>query len=258
MTVSYARIITLLQGRDSLTVRLSRRYLPTIAPSAVLIWILGVCAACFASYRAAAHERYLAQGKDDDTAEIVIGGRGDDPPPQTITASTAVAFLCISSLGLLGLYFLFRAGIYTVIMFLIVMFGLGSIGAFTHIFVYPMISWCIPSLLQKEIQVPSIIVKCCYEAVDSAGNTTDASAINGQRPTVNLGYVLSLVISVATSVTWMLCPHSSWAWVIQNIFGLAICALFLLTLQLPSARVSTVMLSLFFFYDIFMVFISYN
>ena len=43
---------------------------------------------------------------------------------------------------------------------------------------------------------------------------------------------------------------------LQDVLSASICLLFLKTMRLPSLRVATFLLSLMFFYDIFMVFIS--
>merc|ERR1711871_69405 len=42
----------------------------------------------------------------------------------------------------------------------------------------------------------------------------------------------------------------------QDIFAMNLACMFLLTIKLPNIKVSTMLLLLFFFYDIFMVFIS--
>ncbi|KAL1510856.1 hypothetical protein AB1Y20_005689 [Prymnesium parvum] len=45
-------------------------------------------------------------------------------------------------------------------------------------------------------------------------------------------------------------------WLLQDLLSVAICLLFVQSIQLPSLRIATLFLSLFFAYDVFMVFLS--
>ncbi|KAJ1628327.1 peptidase A22B, signal peptide peptidase [Pavlovales sp. CCMP2436] len=66
----------------------------------------------------------------------------------------------------------------------------------------------------------------------------------------------ALLLSSALVVWFYVCRHASYAWLLQDLMALAMCCMFLRTIRLPNVRVAAVLLSVFFLYDIFMVFLS--
>ena len=68
---------------------------------------------------------------------------------------------------------------------------------------------------------------------------------------------LSTALGLGLGVWWLLVRHTApYAWVLQDIMGVALCVLFLTLVRFPSIKVATVLLVLAFVYDIFFVFLS--
>ena len=72
----------------------------------------------------------------------------------------------------------------------------------------------------------------------------------------NKSEVLATAIASFISIWWVIARHADYAWILQDFMGFCVCHVFLVNMQLPSLKVATVLLGLFFLYDIFMVFIS--
>lgn len=74
--------------------------------------------------------------------------------------------------------------------------------------------------------------------------------------TITAADVIAFAIAAGLVVWYYVCRHAPYAWALQDLMALSMCALFLKTVRLPSVRVAAVLLCVFFVYDIFMVFIS--
>jgi len=68
--------------------------------------------------------------------------------------------------------------------------------------------------------------------------------------------LLLLLLSVATSVIWLVYRKANWSWVLQDFLGILFSINMLKVLRLPSFKICTCLLSALFFYDIFFVFIT--
>merc|ERR1711988_1165422 len=68
---------------------------------------------------------------------------------------------------------------------------------------------------------------------------------------------IAYVLSAVAAVFWFI-VRSSWPWafVLQDIFGMCLCVVFLSVIRLSNIKVATILLSMAFLYDIFFVFIS--
>ncbi|KAJ3043022.1 hypothetical protein HDV00_005929 [Rhizophlyctis rosea] len=64
------------------------------------------------------------------------------------------------------------------------------------------------------------------------------------------------IISAGTVIWWFLARRSSYAWVLQDIIGVALMIIMLRSLHLPNIQVTTVLMIGAFLYDVFWVFIS--
>ncbi|XP_035216472.1 signal peptide peptidase-like 2B [Stegodyphus dumicola] len=61
---------------------------------------------------------------------------------------------------------------------------------------------------------------------------------------------------MAISICWVVIRKQKYAWILQDILGVAFCINMLKSIRLPSLKICTVLLVLLFFYDIFFVFIT--
>ena len=68
--------------------------------------------------------------------------------------------------------------------------------------------------------------------------------------------VASLATGLFTSAWWFFNRHASYAWALQDLFGVCLVVLFLGVIRLSNIKVATLLLSMAFAYDIFFVFIS--
>jgi len=63
-------------------------------------------------------------------------------------------------------------------------------------------------------------------------------------------------ISLTLVIIWYVYRHSDWAWILQNILGAAVCITVTSRYRLGNMRVITIILVVFFLYDIFFVFLT--
>ncbi|UJR14001.1 hypothetical protein I4U23_001001 [Adineta vaga] len=73
---------------------------------------------------------------------------------------------------------------------------------------------------------------------------------------LNFITILAMSISLTLVVIWFVYRHSDWAWVLQDILGAAVCITVTSIYRLGNMRVITIILVVFFLYDIFFVFIT--
>lgn len=200
--------------------------------SAVTIWLLGVGALCIGSWRAAGrergHARWALRGRAlgdyvDEDADIVA---------QDISSKQAAALVCVAAAVLVALFYLISSAPWAVVYTAIVIFSLGGAVALRQLIVAPLMVPLLPRRLSE-----AVLLRC---------DDCDITPLG----------VLSSAVSIGVCATWAVCRHSAWAWVLQDVLALCLVTLFLLTARLPNARVGVVLLTLFFAYDIFMVFIS--
>lgn len=208
----------------------------------VVIWLVGVGVVAVSSYLAARQERLFARRMfwSSNSARGTAAGRRDEPgesrggflegQEQQITWKQAVGLLFMSAGMLIGLYFLVKAGFGALITLMQVWFGYVGFLATSQISFIPCLSRS-RRLRSRRCVVPLI------------GRVTLADC-------------LAWTLSTALLVTWGVCRHASWSWVLLNFIGTHVCILIVSVLRLGSIKVATVLLVLFFFYDIFMVFIT--
>ena len=73
---------------------------------------------------------------------------------------------------------------------------------------------------------------------------------------VSLLSVLLLLASYTVSVSWFVYRHSWFNWILMDILGASFCMYAIKSVGLPNLTVSSSLLSFFFFYDVFYVFIT--
>ncbi|XP_018017968.1 signal peptide peptidase-like 2B [Hyalella azteca] len=76
------------------------------------------------------------------------------------------------------------------------------------------------------------------------------------RGQVEVRQLLLFSFSVALALAWLLLRNESYAWILQDILGVAFCINMLRLIRLPNLKICTVLLACLFFYDIFFVFIT--
>jgi signal peptide peptidase-like protein 2B len=115
-----------------------------------------------------------------------------------------------------------------VVIILNVFFGLGATGALSFMFIQPIFSRVCPIFSRKEV-----------------------SCVLTSR-----GEFVSTALAFLFATLWFIFRHESFAWAMQDILALSLVFSFLLAIRIQNLRLATILLSSFFFYDIFMVFIS--
>jgi len=223
-------------------VHASERARMAVDPSVLCIWALGVFAVVTATWLATAKERAhaaLHAAASHKAAGWAEPGRtpaasdSNEEDTLDLTAGHALAFVVVASISLVAMFVLLQLGMFWVIRVIQIFFCLGCITAIFQFGSFPAVH-----ALQPRLFTHAQIMH-----TESCGTITAADLI-----------AVALAVGL---VTWYyVCRHASYAWVLQDLMALAMCALFLKTVRLPSVRVAAVLLCVFFVYDVFMVFIS--
>jgi signal peptide peptidase-like protein 2B len=224
---------------------------PSADPAQGVLWLLAVATVLMGAYQGAAFERTTAQlqaalaatdtTSSEDTAQARVAyeehldaNAGDDGATLDLTIYHAVGFLVVASAFLLLMFYV------DIVLVVVVLFAIGAVSSTFHVLwaplfgrfggfasrYYPMKNW----LWQWE----GVFEPAAWSLSD----------------------LLALPVSIGVSVFWFLTRHEGYSWVLQDVFGMCLCLLFLRTLRLPSVKIASVLLVLVFCYDIFMVFVS--
>jgi len=73
---------------------------------------------------------------------------------------------------------------------------------------------------------------------------------------ISIKYITYTVISIAIPLFWIIVRHQEYAWVIQDFLGIILIMTILKSIKYPNIKITTLLLTLFFIYDIFWVFIT--
>ena len=212
--------------------------------SALCTWGIGVFAVILSCYCAAAKERREAytkfwlplsdrmmhnnasalDGEDEEEQELV----------EVLTWKHAVAMLCCSGITLLGLYGLIKAGFAAMVLVMQFFFGYAVVIATYKLIFYPLLKKHLPTLHEKS--------KTWHMC--------------GETQTCRATVPAAIALSVSVALLWGLTRHAAWNWVLLDCLGLCVCCLIVQTMKIAGLRAATVLLLLFFLYDIFMVFIT--
>ncbi|GAB4817455.1 hypothetical protein N2152v2_004501 [Parachlorella kessleri] len=203
-------------------------------PSAAALWLMAVGTLVVGSLwsaaelrkqiERAARARALGQGPGSSG-----GGPGSDVT--VITSRGALLFVVVASAMLLLMFFFVNTT-----WFVLTMVGLFAVGAWQALFVI----------------LDLLLYKHCSK--QSWAATTTVSL-----PWLGTSSVLSLVaqsVAAAVSITWVVCRHSSWAWTLQDVLGIALMLLVLQQLRLPNLKVASILLPMAFLYDVWWVFLQ--
>ncbi|XP_031398696.1 signal peptide peptidase-like 4 isoform X1 [Punica granatum] len=220
-------------ANSTVSVQLYSPQRPLVDVAEVFLWLMAVGTILCASYwsahsaREAAIEqdKMLKDGSDDLVQTQGVGSRG----VVEINTMSAVLFVVIASCFLIMLYKLMS---YWFIEVLVVLFCIGGIEG---------LQTCLVTLLS------------CFRWFERAGQSFIGLPLFGA-----VSY-LTLAVSpfcIAFAVVWAVFRTVSFAWIGQDILGIALIITVLQIVRIPNLKVGTVLLSCAFLYDIFWVFVS--
>ncbi|CBJ48823.1 putative growth-on protein GRO10 [Ectocarpus siliculosus] len=207
--------------------------------SSFLLWGLGVATVVWASVKSGDDLRRRSNSKSGDGSSGVVNYGGDsheESPSLELGVRHTLAFVVFAS-GMLLLLFFFNLGLGVTLMFC-----LSASTATSAIVVLPLMRWARATLVDYG-----------FLWSDGDGGTVDCyclGVLSGLE-------IASTITSMGLALWWLIVRNTtSYAWVLQNLFGCCLCATFLSTIRLPSIKVATFLLCLAFLYDIFWVFLS--
>ncbi|XP_072967540.1 signal peptide peptidase-like 4 [Typha angustifolia] len=226
--VSLEKIIT---HGDSVAVQLYSPDRPVVDTAEVFLWLMAVGTILCASYWSAwtAREAYIEQEKllkdgPDDVLTIEATGTSGIVD---INTTSAILFVVIASCFLILLYKLMS---FWFVEILVVLFCIGGVEG---------LQTCLVALLSRWFR----------HAGESFVKVPFFGAVS----------YLTLAVSpfcIAFAVIWAVYRRVSFAWIGQDILGIALIITVLQIVRVPNLKVGTVLLSCAFLYDIFWVFVS--
>ncbi|EFJ05600.1 hypothetical protein SELMODRAFT_187400 [Selaginella moellendorffii] len=220
-----------LQSSQSVKLLLYSPVRPVVDLGELFLWCLAVATVIGASLWSACTANDVGSGRYKRLKEASAASRtkddSDDKEVVDISIASAVCFLILASVFLLLLY-LFMSNWF--LMLLVVLFCIGGAEGLQTCLV-TLLSRLFPGVGTRHITIPIL------------GTVSSLS-------------VVVFPICVAFSVIWAVYRHAHVAWVGQDVLGVALILTVLQVVRLPNIKVSTVLLSCAFLYDIFWVFIS--
>ncbi|GBG88464.1 hypothetical protein CBR_g47161 [Chara braunii] len=196
-----------------------------VDPAEIILWSIAVTTVVLASMWSAARDRKAYHGygkiKPQEENPQQEGNKGQ---VFEINMTSAVMFIVMASVMLLVLFYFMSKSFY---IFLVVLLCFGGFEGLQLCFHGILQSW-LPDKSQLGFEVPWI----------------------GWVP---LFWLMTAPLSAGIAVVWAVYRQSSLAWVGQDILGISLMLSVLQTIRLPNIKVSTLLLSLAFFYDIFWV-----
>ncbi|XP_022738189.1 signal peptide peptidase-like 2 [Durio zibethinus] len=226
-----ASLEKMLTSNSSVSVQLYSPKRPLVDIAEVFLWLMAVGTILCASYWSAwsAREAAIEQDKllkdalDEipDARHVSYGGIVD------INTTSAVLFVVLASCFLVLLYKLMS---YWFVELLVVLFCIGGVEG---------LQTCLVALLSRWFK--------------HAGESSI------KMPFFGAFSYLALAVSpfcVALAVVWAVYRNVSYAWIGQDVLGIALIITVLQIVRVPNLKVGTVLLSCAFLYDIFWVFVS--
>lgn len=222
-----------LNNNSKVSVQLYSPRRPAVDIAEVFLWLMAVGTILSASYwsawsarETAIEQDKLLKGASDEL--LHMEGTGSSGVVD-INTTSAVLFVVIASCFLVMLYELMS---FWFIEVLVVLFCIGGVEG---------LQTCLVALLS------------CFRRFQHAGDTFV------KVPFLGAVSHLTLVVSpfcIAFSVVWAVFRHVSFAWIGQDILGIALIVTVLQIVRVPNLKVGTVLLTCAFLYDIFWVFAS--
>eukprot|EP00898_Chlorokybus_atmophyticus_P003395 jgi/Chlat1/4056/Chrsp26S04104 len=192
--------------------------------SAVLLWLIAVGTVVLACVWAASeHTQFSRSGhqrlKQDESDER--------QQPYEIDMRAALLFVAVASCVLLILFYMRTDWFYYILLLFFCNAGAQGMHAML--------------LVPAQRLFPRLNHQSCW--IPCVGQVTGAS-------------LLAAVVATMLAVIWLLNQAALWSWALQDLMGVSLIVLILRTVQLPNIKVSTVLLTSTFLYDIFWVFLS--
>ncbi|XP_024031113.1 signal peptide peptidase-like 2 isoform X3 [Morus notabilis] len=223
----------LMNSSSAVFVQLYSPRRPVVDIAEVFLWLMAVGTILCASYwsawsaREAAieHDKLLKDGADDIPSDKAVGAATGGVVD--ISTMSAVFFVVIASCFLVILYKLMSLWLVEI---LVVLFCIGGIEG---------LQTCLVALLSRWFK-----------------HTAESYV---KVPILGAVSYLTLAVSpfcIAFSVLWAAFRDISFAWIGQDILGIALIITVLQIVRIPNLKVGTVLLSCAFLYDIFWVFVS--
>ncbi|GLE02893.1 hypothetical protein PINS_up011757 [Pythium insidiosum] len=270
------RLKSMLATESKVLITIYERNPPIMDPSQFLIWLMAVITVMIGGYKGATAERERALRKKSaaaaaaaalslhDTssprsigtapgavdASVRTGTTAQDPSMEgedneeedeaegetlDLTVWHAVSFVFFATAFLLLLFYL------NIVLVVIVLFALGSLSSTFQVFWQPLLDRLYFLRVKPFVRFQP---------------NEDSWVARLEIETWTVVDLLAAVLSLASVLLWFLCRHRLHAWILQDLFGVCLCILFLRTIRLPNLKIATIMLTLVFCYDIFMVFVS--
>ncbi|KAK9910409.1 hypothetical protein M0R45_034374 [Rubus argutus] len=222
-----------LTNNSEVSVQLYSPLRPLVDIAEVFLWLMAVGTILFASYWSAwsareaviEHDKLLKDASDDSS---LVEGEGSSPLVE-ITPTAAILFVVIASCFLVMFYKLMS---FWFIEILVVLFCIGGIEG---------LQTCLVALLS------------CFRRFKHAGESYVKVPFFGAVSYLTLAVA---PFCVAFSVLWAVYRHVSFAWIAQDILGIALIITVLQIVHVPNLKVGTILLGCAFLYDIFWVFVS--
>ncbi|XP_010545677.1 PREDICTED: signal peptide peptidase-like 2 [Tarenaya hassleriana] len=220
----------MLTNSSKVSVQLYSPKRPAVDIAEVFLWLMAVGTILCASYWSAQSAREAAIEHDKllkDAVDEIPSGNDVGSGVVDINTTSAILFVVLASCFLVVLYKLMS---YWFVELLVVLFCIGGVEG---------LQTCLVAFLSRWFK--------------RAGESYIKVPLLGA-----ISY-LTLAISpfcIVFSVLWAIYRDVSFAWIGQNILGIALIITVLQIVHVPNLKVGTVLLSCAFLYDIFWVFIS--
>ncbi|XP_047937798.1 signal peptide peptidase-like 4 [Salvia hispanica] len=206
---------------------------PEVDVAEVFLWLMAVGTILCASYWSAWSAREAAIEHDklvkDGADEFLTDETGHSSGVVDINTTSAVLFVVIASCFLIMLYKLMSSAFIEV---LVVVFCIGGVEG---------LQTCLVALLS------------CFRWFEHAAETFVKVPFVGAVSYLTVGVS---PFCVAFAILWAVYRKTSYAWIGQDILGIALIITVLQIIRVPNLKVGTVLLGCAFLYDIFWVFVS--
>ena len=212
-------------------------YSPVIPSSVdlniIAIWLIAVLTLAYGAWMQGSQKLEKLANETQHTTPAPSGSSKEtsnsDLGEISLTITQVVIFFVVCSVSILFLYFFYDYIVYIII------------GLFCYATTFAMFD-LLYNLLKRSpwfvrLRVPKINVPLLRK-----------------RPPI-CGFIL-FAACASLSITWAIFRKEPYAWVVQDILGCSFCIFMIKTIQLNSFKISTILLMLFFVYDVFYVFIT--